>query len=99
LKWQDLKDNLRRAGNCKNCTIMTDEQTKKSKGYGQAVFETPMEALTCVALFNGFEMGRDRRAIVVRLVCVDFFFCCCLGLLVCLELSICTANFIQVYFK
>lgn len=26
-----------------------------------------MEALTCIALFNGYEMGRDRRAIVVRL--------------------------------
>lgn len=68
IRWQELKDSLRRAGNCKTCTINTDEKTRKSKGFGQAVFETPMEALTCIATFNGYEMGRDRRAIVVRLV-------------------------------
>lgn len=67
ITWQDLKDSLRRAGNCKTCTISQDDKTRRSKGYGQAVFETPMEALTCIALFNGYEMGRDRRAMVVRL--------------------------------
>lgn len=67
IRWQELKDQLRRAGNCKTCTITTEEETKKSKGYGQAVFESPMEALNAIAMFNGFEMGRDRRAIVIRL--------------------------------
>jgi len=67
IRWQELKDSLRRAGNCRTCTINTDEKSRKSKGFGQAVFDTPMEALTCIATFNGYEMGRDRRAIVVRL--------------------------------
>lgn len=68
ITWQELKDNLRKAGNCRICNIAVDESTKKSKGFGSAQFDTPMEALMAIALFNGKEMGRDRRQIIVRLV-------------------------------
>lgn len=58
---------MRRAGNCLRCDILQDDKNR-SKGYGTVVFETPMEALTSVALYNGFEIGKSRRQMSVRLV-------------------------------
>jgi len=64
--WQKIKDMLRRAGNCTRCDIAQDEG-KRSKGFGSAQFETPFEALTAIAMFNGMELGSQRRKMSVRL--------------------------------
>jgi len=66
VKWQKVKDMLRRAGNCTHCDIAQDGD-KKSKGFGSAQFETPFEALTAIAMFNGVEVGHQRRKMIVRL--------------------------------
>jgi len=64
--WQKVKDMLRRAGNCTRCDIAQDDD-KRSKGFGSAQFETPFEALTAIAMFNGMEMGSRGRKMSVRL--------------------------------
>jgi len=64
--WQKIKDMLRQAGNCTRCDIAQDEG-KRSKGFGSAQFETPFEALTAIAMFNGMELGSQRRKMSVRL--------------------------------
>lgn len=66
INWQKLKDLMRGAGNCLRCDIQQDD-SNRSKGYGTVVFETPMEALTCVALYNGFEVSTSHRKMSVRL--------------------------------
>jgi len=66
VNWQKVKDMLRRAGNCTRCEIAQDDD-KRSKGFGSAQFETPFEALTAIAMFNGAEIGPQRRKMVVRL--------------------------------
>merc|ERR1719447_848501 len=66
VSWQKVKDMLRRAGNCTHCDIAQDGD-KRSKGFGSAQFETPFEALTAIAMFNGAEIGPQRRKMVVRL--------------------------------
>ena len=67
MSWQKLKDMFRRAGNCTRCELAQGDDNR-SKGFGSAQFETPFEALTCIAMFNGAEMGRSYRKISVRLV-------------------------------
>jgi len=66
ISWQKLKDMFRRAGNCTRCDIAQDDD-KRSKGYGTVQFETPFEALSAIALFNGMELGVKRRQMSVRL--------------------------------
>lgn len=58
---------FRRAGNCTRCDIAEGED-RRSKGFGSLQFDTPMEALTAVSMFNGMELGRGKRSMVVRLV-------------------------------
>ena len=58
---------FRRAGNCTRCELAQGDDNR-SKGFGSVQFETPFEALTAIAMFNGVEMGRSRRKISVRLV-------------------------------
>merc|ERR1719334_2528353 len=59
VSWQKLKDMFRRAGNCIRCDIAQDDD-KRSKGFGTVQFETPFEALSAIALFNGMELGVKR---------------------------------------
>merc|ERR1719354_319565 len=66
LSWQKVKDMFRRAGNCTRCELAQGDDNR-SKGFGSVQFETPFEALTAIAMFNGVEMGRSRRKISVRL--------------------------------
>jgi len=66
ISWQKLKDMFRRAGNCTRCDVAQDED-KRSKGFGTVQFETPFEALSAIALFNGMELGVKRRQMSVRL--------------------------------
>lgn len=66
ITWQKLKDMFRRAGNCTRCDIAEGED-RRSKGFGSLQFDTPMEALTAVSMFNGMELGRGKRSMVVRL--------------------------------
>lgn len=66
ISWQKLKDMFRRAGNCIRCDIAQDDD-KRSKGFGTVQFETPFEALSAIALFNGMELGVKRRQMSVRL--------------------------------
>lgn len=67
LNWQKLKDMMRRAGNCTRCDLAQEEGTNRSKGFGSVQFETPFEALTAIAMFNGMEVGRGNRKMSVRL--------------------------------
>ena len=67
MSWQKVKDMFRRAGNCTRCEIALDDDNR-SKGFGSVQFETPFEALTAIAMFNGVEMGRTNRKLSVRLV-------------------------------
>lgn len=64
ISWQKLKDTFRMAGNVLRAEISEDEQ-KKSKGYGTVQFETAMEALNAINMFHG-QVLHD-RAMSVRL--------------------------------
>jgi len=66
MSWQKVKDMFRRAGNCIRCELAQGDDNR-SKGFGSAQFETPFEALTCIAMFNGMEIGRQHRKMSVRL--------------------------------
>ncbi|XP_065652187.1 myelin expression factor 2 [Hydra vulgaris] len=66
LTWQKLKDLFRKVGNCVRVDIAQGEDNR-SKGFGSVVFETPMEALSAIAMFNGTEVGPHRRQMSVRL--------------------------------
>jgi len=63
--WQKLKDTFRRAGNCLRSDVTLDYD-KRSKGYGTVIFETPIEALIAIAMFNKLDLG-GQRPLAVRL--------------------------------
>ena len=62
MKWQDLKDIFKMAGNVVNVK-MVEGTDGKTKGYGTVHFTTPLEALEAVAKFHG-QLVRDRKITV-----------------------------------
>merc|ERR1712226_878816 len=62
MKWQDLKDIFKMAGNVVNVK-MVDGSDGKTKGYGTIQFSSPLDALEAVAKFHG-QMVRERRMTV-----------------------------------
>ena len=62
MKWQDLKDIFKMAGNVLNVK-MVDGTDGKTKGYGTIQFKSPLDALEAVAKFHG-QTVRDRRMTV-----------------------------------
>eukprot|EP00633_Aureoumbra_lagunensis_P001765 CAMPEP_0197286296 /NCGR_PEP_ID=MMETSP0890-20130614/1735_1 /TAXON_ID=44058 ORGANISM="Aureoumbra lagunensis, Strain CCMP1510" /NCGR_SAMPLE_ID=MMETSP0890 /ASSEMBLY_ACC=CAM_ASM_000533 /LENGTH=393 /DNA_ID=CAMNT_0042754527 /DNA_START=112 /DNA_END=1293 /DNA_ORIENTATION=+ len=62
--WQDLKDFFRQVGNVVYSSIMTEDDTGRSKGCGIVEFETPEEALKAIETLHDAEL--DGRRIIVR---------------------------------
>jgi len=62
--WQDLKDYFRQAGKVAYASVMTEDDTGRSKGCGIVEFETPDEAARAIELLHDTEL--DARRIAVR---------------------------------
>lgn len=62
VKWQDLKDHMRQAGEVKNARVLTMDGTErgKSKGAGIVQYGSKWDADNAIATLNGSElMGRE----------------------------------------
>mmetsp|Transcript_53076 Transcript_53076/g.123546 ORF Transcript_53076/g.123546 Transcript_53076/m.123546 type:complete len:244 (-) Transcript_53076:84-815(-) len=62
VKWQDLKDHMKQAGNVEFCNVLTEDGTEfgRSKGVGCVRFSTEAEVQNAIAMLNESElMGRN----------------------------------------
>ncbi|ODV72305.1 single-stranded telomeric DNA-binding/mRNA-binding protein CYBJADRAFT_129626, partial [Cyberlindnera jadinii NRRL Y-1542] len=64
VRWQDLKDLFKEAGNVIRADIKMDDYTHRSRGFGMVYFDNQDDVKAAIERFNGYEM--EGRAIDVR---------------------------------
>lgn len=62
---QVLQETFSKAGQVKSASVITDRDTRRSKGFGFVEMSSDEEAAKAVEMFNGIEM--DGRKIVVSI--------------------------------
>ncbi|ETW08381.1 hypothetical protein H310_00975 [Aphanomyces invadans] len=63
VKWQELKDFMKQAGNVLHADVLEDPSTGRSKGCGLVEFDCPEAAERAIRMFNDTQFG-DRKVFI-----------------------------------